>query len=185
MDLEKFYLQTKHWKLFLYFILFSVISQIIAVPALLNRGNLPVGILLGLIGSVGLLAFLGWFYFIIKGLSKKIEKTGLKVFRASYLFFVIFPALYLLIVFIILPYGFTISTEGSSVGTVAQMIIIPAHLLSMFSIFFMMYKAAKTVKIAEFQRKVNFGDFAGEFFLMWFFPLGIWIVQPKINKFAE
>ena len=90
MDLEKFYLQTKHWKLFLYFILFSVISQIIAVPALLNRGNLPVGILLGLIGSVGLLAFLGWFYFIIKGLSKKIEKTGLKVFRASYLFFVIF-----------------------------------------------------------------------------------------------
>ena len=65
MDLEKFYLQTKHWKLFLYFILFSVISQIIAVPALLNRGNLPVGILFGLIGSVGLLAFLGWFYFII------------------------------------------------------------------------------------------------------------------------
>ena len=93
--------------------------------------------------------------------------------------------LFLLIVFIVLPYGFTISTEGSSVGTVAQMIIIPAHLLSMFSIFFMMYKAAKTVKIAEFQRKVTFGDFAGEFFLMWFFPLGIWIVQPKINKFAE
>ena len=102
MDLEKFYLQTKHWKLFLYFILYSVISQIIAVPALLNRGNLPVGILFGLIGAVGLLAFLGWFYFIIKGLSKKIEETSLKVFRASYLFFVIFPALYLLIVFIVL-----------------------------------------------------------------------------------
>jgi hypothetical protein len=28
-------------------------------------------------------------------------------------------------------------------------------------------------------------DFAGEFFLLWFYPVGIWIVQPKINKMVE
>ena len=97
----------------------------------------------------------------------------------------LFPVLYLTIVLSVLPQGFTISTEGSTVKTIWQIFIIPAHLFSMFCIFFMLYKAAKTIKTVELQKKVTFSDFAGEFFLMWFFPLGIWIVQPKINKFAE
>jgi hypothetical protein len=32
---------------------------------------------------------------------------------------------------------------------------------------------------------VNFGEFAGEFFMLWFYFIGIWIIQPKINKMAE
>lgn len=46
-------------------------------------------------------------------------------------------------------------------------------------------KAAKTIKTVELQKKVTFSDFAGEFFLLWFSPIGIWILQPKINKFAS
>lgn len=48
-----------------------------------------------------------------------------------------------------------------------------------------MYKAAKTIKIVEVQKSVKFVDFAGEFFLLWFFPIGIWFLQPKIKKLAE
>ena len=48
----------------------------------------------------------------------------------------------------------------------------------------MLYKAAKTIKTVELQKKVTFSDFAGEFFLLWFSPIGIWILQPKINKFV-
>jgi len=55
----------------------------------------------------------------------------------------------------------------------------------MYCIFYLMYKAAKTIKTAEVQKPVSFGDFAGEFFLLWFFPIGIWFLQPKINKLAE
>jgi hypothetical protein len=32
---------------------------------------------------------------------------------------------------------------------------------------------------------VKFRDFAGEFFLVWFYPVGVWIIQPKINKMIE
>jgi hypothetical protein len=56
------------------------------------------------------------------------------------------------------------------------------HLLSMFGIFYSLYFVAKTIKTVELQTKVSFSDFAGEFLLIWFFPIGIWVVQPKINK---
>ena len=105
--------------------------------------------------------------------------------KKYFLYLLLFPVLYLTIVLSVLPQGFTISTEGSTVKTIWQIFIIPAHLFSMFCIFYLMYKAARTIKTVEFEKKVTFADFAGEFFLLWFSPIGIWILQPKINKFAE
>jgi len=64
-------------------------------------------------------------------------------------------------------------------------LIIPFHLFSMFCIFYCLYFVAKVFKTVELQRKVTFSDFAGEFFMIWFYPIGIWIVQPKINKMIE
>ena len=60
--------------------------------------------------------------------------------------------------------------------------IIPLHLFSMFCIFYCLYFVAKTYKTAELQREVSFGDFVGEFFLFWFYPIGVWFLQPKINE---
>ena len=41
---------------------------------------------------------------------------------------------------------------------------------------------AKTIQTAESQRTVSFGDYIGNFFLIWFLPIGVWILQPKINE---
>ncbi len=59
------------------------------------------------------------------------------------------------------------------------------HILSVFGIFYSMYFAAKTLKTAELQREVAFKDFVSEFFMFWFFPVGVWILQPRINEMAE
>ena len=100
--------------------------------------------------------------------------------------YILFPVLYILIVFTIFPNGFNISTQGETdANPIWLLIIFPIHLFSMFCIFYLMYKAAKTIKIVEVQKSVKFVDFAGEFFLLWFFPIGIWFLQPKINKLAE
>jgi hypothetical protein len=64
-------------------------------------------------------------------------------------------------------------------------IIFPLHLFSMFCIFYCLYFVSKTFKTVELQRETTFSDFAGDFFLIWFYPIGIWIVQPKINKMVE
>lgn len=64
-------------------------------------------------------------------------------------------------------------------------IIVPLHLFSMFCIFYCLYFVAKTIKTAELQRETAFSDFVGEFFLIWFFPIGIWFIQPRVNQLAE
>ena len=74
--------------------------------------------------------------------------------------------------------------NGAFAGSLVA-IILPLHLFSMFCILYSLYFVAKTFKTVELQREVTFSDFAGEFFLIWFYPIGIWIVQPKINKMVE
>jgi hypothetical protein len=63
--------------------------------------------------------------------------------------------------------------------------IFPLHLFSTFSMFYIIYHAAKTIKTVNAQKQVTFSDFIEEFFLIWFFPIGIWFIQPKINAIFE
>lgn len=83
--------------------------------------------------------------------------------------------------------GVVASGNGPDIGLIGSMvgIIIPLHLFSMFCIFYSLYFVAKTFKTVELQRETTFSDFAGEFFMIWFYPIGIWIIQPKVNKMAE
>jgi hypothetical protein len=64
----------------------------------------------------------------------------------------------------------------------APLLILPLHLLSMAGIFYALYFVAKTLKAVELQRPVEIGDYLGDFFLLWFFPVGLWIIQPRINQ---
>lgn len=56
------------------------------------------------------------------------------------------------------------------------------YVCSAFCIFYCFYFIAKALKTAELQRPVKFRDFAQEFFLIWILPVGIWIIQPRINQ---
>jgi len=42
--------------------------------------------------------------------------------------------------------------------------------------------ASKSLVMVETGRRAKFYDYAGPFFLMWFFPIGIWFIQPRINR---
>jgi hypothetical protein len=63
--------------------------------------------------------------------------------------------------------------------------IVPVHLFSMFCMFYCLYFISKELKAVEWQRPVTFSVYTGEFFLIWFFPIGIWFIQPRINKLSE
>ena len=53
----------------------------------------------------------------------------------------------------------------------------------MLCIFYVMYFASKCLVRAELSRPISFYDCLGPLFLIRFFPLGIWVLQPKINRF--
>jgi len=61
-------------------------------------------------------------------------------------------------------------------------ILVPFHLFAMFCIFYSMYFAAKSIRSLELRRDATFSDSLGVFFGLWFFPIGVWFVQPKINR---
>ena len=58
--------------------------------------------------------------------------------------------------------------------------------LPIFYVFFAIIHSftfpARTLKTVEIGRKAGFGEYVGEFFLILFLPLGIWFLQPRINK---
>jgi len=53
------------------------------------------------------------------------------------------------------------------------------------SILHSIYFLAKALKSVELQRKVIFRDFLIDIFLILFLPIGIWYIQPRINKVFE
>ena len=195
---EKF-LKAKHWQLFLLTFGIPMIFQFVMMGTMfakIGTGNNPdpsfmfsymkfFPILMILFMGV----FFGWFWSVVIGLQKVIPaEAQMKLKRFKIFFFI--PLVYILFLSIFIGgamSGFADSSNAPNPGLIGGMmaIIFPLHLFSMFCIFHSLYFVAKAFKTAELKRKVSFSDFAGEFFLIWFYPIGIWIVQPKINKMIE
>jgi hypothetical protein len=129
--------------------------------------------------------FFGWFWSIGIGLQKYIP-TDIKMKIQKFKIFFFIPLIYLLFLIVVIGTTFYGISSGSNAvgGIVGKMllVIIPMHLFSMFCIFYLLYFVSKTIKTTELKRTVTFSEFAGEFFMIWFFPIGIWFIQPKINK---
>lgn len=60
--------------------------------------------------------------------------------------------------------------------------IFPLHLLAMFCLVYSLYFVAKSLVSAERGEPVSFSSYAGVLFLIWFFPIGVWSVQPRVNR---
>lgn len=187
--IEKF-LKAKHWQLFLLTFGIPMIFQFIIMAGMFSSvggGNNPDSsfmfsymkffpIMMILFMGV----FFGWFWSVAVGLQSKIpDGAKMKVKKFKIFFFI--PLIYILF---LLGFLMISMTEGG-LNPAIFAVIVPIHLFSMFCIFHTLYFVAKTFKTVELQREVSFSDFAGEFFMIWFYPIGVWIVQPKINKMIE
>lgn len=60
--------------------------------------------------------------------------------------------------------------------------VFPFHLFAMYCMFFNLNFVSKSLALAEKGEPVSFSGYAGPFFLLWFFPIGIWFVQPRVNR---
>jgi hypothetical protein len=186
---EKF-LKAKHWQLFLMTFGIPMIFQIVMMGSIFSNwgsGKNPDPSFMfnymkffPLMMVIFIGVFFGWFWSVAIGLQSKIpQDVKMKVKKFKIFFFS--PLIY----FLLILSFFIITMNGSEPNLAIFAIIVPLHLYSMFCMFYTLYFVAKTFKTVELQREVSFSDFAGEFFMIWFFPIGVWIVQPKINKMIE
>jgi len=127
----------------------------------------------------------GWLWAIAINLQEKLPED-LKLKANIFKTFLLIPTIYFVIFFVFLDSIMSGAIEnGTGLDPAIFALIVPFHLFAMFCIFYCLYFVSKTFKTVELQRKVTFSEFAGEFFMLLFFPVGIWILQPKINKMVE
>ncbi|QXP78787.1 MULTISPECIES: hypothetical protein [Winogradskyella] len=195
--IDKF-LKAKHWQLFILMFGVPIIFQIIIMTSMFSNidsnGNPEPATMFNsfklfpIIMFIYMGFFFGWFWSIGIGLQKYIpNEIQLKLKKFKIFFFI--PLIY--ITFFLTLIGTTIYGISSGDRTVGGIIgkmmffILPLHLFSMFCMFYQLYFASKTIKTAELKREVTLNDYMGDFFMIWFFPIGIWFIQPRINKIVE
>ncbi len=179
------FLTLKHWQLFGLLLVIPMILQAIFMGSMLSNDNPTTGSIafpIMMIFLVGL--FFGWFYALGTNLHKKLPTTA-KMNLTKFKIFLFIPVIYMLFLSVFMAGMFSNSTTVGEPNPTIFALIVPLHLFSMFCIFYCLYFNAKALKTVEWQRPVTFSDFAGEFFLIWFFPFGIWIIQPRINKLFD
>lgn len=189
-------LKAKHWQLFLVIVGIPLIFQVVMMASMMSGLASGEAHDLALIFNwmkifpLIILLFAGVFFGWLWALGVEQQQLLPDDIRLNTRLFKVFfwiPAIYItLLVFAMIALfdGISENSTGPDPGMI--LLIIPVHLFSMFCIFYCIYFAAKTIKTIELGRApAGFGEFAGEFFLIWFYPVGVWIIQPKVNRFID
>jgi hypothetical protein len=185
----KKFLHWKHWQLF---------GMLVIVPLLVEAASLVLAftadnpnavlpyffIVLELLICLCMAVFFGWFWALGVGLHARLSPT-VKVNLTRFKIFLLIPVIYITFMSIFTLFFLQIGPGDGDRFQGFLYAIIPLHLFAMFCVFYCFYFIAKELKSVELQRSVTFGDFAGEFFLIWFYPIGIWIIQPRVNRLFE
>ncbi len=177
-------LTLKHWQLFGLLVGVPIVFESITIGSIISGNSGAVIYIMPVIMILFMVLYFGWFYSLGANLYKILpESVTMSLMRFKIFLFI--PVVYIIFFSVFIFGMFSRSLSGLQPDPSMFTWIFPIHLFSMFCIFYCLYFIAKALKAVELQRPVTFGDYAGEFFLIWFFPIGIWIIQPRINKLFE
>ncbi len=178
--LSRFFLRAEHWQIFLLSFGLSFIG-FMAFDMNLSRNagqgssriNLPIMIFIALT-MLSMYCVIAWLGALGSFLSHIVHPT-LNLGNRFFNFSIVYPSVYF-----ILFAAFVLSPNSH-----LPLFVVPLHLVAMFCMFYLIYFVSKALVMAEAARPVSFYDHAGAFFLLWFFPLGIWVIQPRINRLFQ
>jgi hypothetical protein len=175
------FLRAKHWQIFLLFGIFYVgVEAIIIFTRMTTQSpdNFEkIGLPLGCVMVLNMLCFLCWLWSMGTFLSS-ILPPMLRMKMGFFRFALIYSALYLPALIV----GFQSLLPNSALLA----FISPLLFFATFCVFYLLYFVSKSLLLAETGKPVSFHQYAGPFFLLWFFPVGVWITQPRINRlYAE
>ena len=167
-------LSIKHWQLFGLLIGVGIIDSILDLSTSQLAFYFPALLFAAI--------YFGWLWAMAINLYPKLPTStnyNLKRFKL----YLIIPLVYISALSVLIGNISIWAQDENNSGYVA--ILIPMHLFSMYCIFWCLAYVAKSLKSVELQKSVTFSDYAGEFFLIWFFPIGIWFIQPRLNKMFD
>ena len=202
-------LKAKHWQLFLILFALPVVIYIGWLISFIGNAielsyfendEFPVEMFNGMIYMILLMMIptiiqYAWFWSMAIGLQEKLpEGMSMKVnmFKIFFIIPIVFGFFYLL--FLSILFGnieYLENLESLENGEFIAPFLLGFFfyffvlLFVIFCTFYQFWFIAKTIKSAELQKEAQFSEFVGEFFLIWFYPIGVWILQPTVNKMME
>ncbi|MGO9402113.1 MAG: hypothetical protein ACLPVW_01435 [Terriglobales bacterium] len=174
MSVADYFLRTKHWQIFL--LLFGMFCVAEFVPftgaRALSAESLRIAGLLSW-AALGLaqLSLALWLWSLgsfLTSIAPPTLRLSLGIFR----FALIYTPVYL----------FAFNVFFGDLRPLLIAVIFPLHLLAMFCLVYSFYFVSKSLVSAERGKPASFSSYAGALFLIWFFPIGVWIVQPRVNR---
>ena len=177
----RFFLTARHWQLFVLFMGVMFLAQftgLFAAPTGISSPEEFRKAILPLLAPTALfISFLLAWFWSLGEFFWSLAPPSLRPSISRFRFSLVYPPLYIPVFFLL------VTTSDPSQARVA--IIFPLHLLGMYCMFYNLYFVAKTLKLAEVKTAVSFYDYSGAFFLLWFFPIGVWILQPRVNALVN
>ena len=160
-------LTAKHWQIFL-FLMFAMVLGNFTV-----EGQSLLNTISKIIGAVILLA---WPFILglelYRYLPERIELGNTLIIINGLL--IILSAIAL----VIISNGQEMNYSGSGLKALPVFYFI-------FAILHILFFPGKVLRSIELGHKASFGDYIGYGVLIWFWPIGIWFLQPKVNKVVK
>jgi len=173
------FLKAKPWQVFTITFALPIILMFILIDSHINQISD-----IDLVMIFYSILLYSWFWSIYFGLQPK-TPSRIKFKTNNFkIFFFIFLT-YIIIFYLLFHNILGFNSYAKLIKTNLVFILLPLHLFSIFCMFYIFYFTAKVFKTAELQRQVSFSDFSNDFYLFWVFPIGIWTLQPKINKMID
>jgi hypothetical protein len=178
--LATIFLRLEHWELFLLLFVVPTIAETIGVifipTPIQSTQYLGTASIFWEIITVLLMSFFSLWFWALGSFLSAIVRPGLRLKMGFFRFALIYPIAYLIVA---IPIFLGPTTDN-------LLIIIPFHLFAMICIVYDLYFVSKSLVLAQTGKGATFYDYAGPFFLIWFYPIGFWIIQPRVNRlFAD
>lgn len=163
------FLRAKSWQIFSLLFGWMLVSPVVLFGAMMRYPGTVTRLFFG-VTLLDALSMNAWYWAMGSFLNTIIQPR----YRPSTGFFrfsLVYPILYIPLFMVFFP-----------LQPAMFAVIVPLHLLAMFCMFYIFSFVSKNLVLAETSKRVTFSDYAGPFFLLWFFPIGVWIIQPRINR---
>ena len=155
------FLKLKHWQIFLIWIGASIQMQMFMKT---DFWFISFGIYVGLI--------FGWIYSIGKVLNKDNSELTKKLN--------IWSIIYLIAM---IPFAINFhSMMNQSYERISPLILVACGIIGIVAMINVVLISSKTLKETDTSEKLTFAKYALEFFLILYMVIGVWILQPKLNK---
>ena len=163
-----FFLKLRHWELFLMLALPTVMTLMFGIPLK--------PLVVASIGLFMLLVLFLWMFSIGNWSNRRLPEAR-RLNPLPFAAGLVVPIVYLVMyIFLYIPQ----LADGAPARP--PLWLLPMHMLSLAGIFYGIWYTARQLKSLQENEEADFLIFSSTFFLLFIFPLGVWLIQPGVNE---